>query len=243
MTYVAAVVTGVAVAGITAGLWANSGGPAPNGPTAAKSAAAGRVARDAGQDRAGTQQQQMAAAANRAQARGAAARPATAQRPADAASQLQTLDNTGKQYQFYDSVIPSAIPAGGIAAVYATGPFAASPSAVASRSKVMWIDVTGSDPQASALDTEPSDATPQQAATWAWNRLHQYPHALARIYTMRAEWPQVQALVASYPANIRARIRWWIADPTGYPHMVPGADATQWYWGSGYDESTANPNF
>ena len=241
MTYVAAVVTGVAVAGITAGLSANSGGPAANEPTAVKGGTAGRVAPDAGQDRAGTQQ--MAAAANRAQARGGAAHPAAAQRPADAASQVQTLVNTNKQYQFYDSVIPSAIPAGGIAAVYATGPFAASPSAVAGRSKVMWIDVSGADPQASALDTEPSDATPQVAATWAWNRLHQYPHALARIYTTISWWPQVQALVANYPPSIRDRIRWWIADPTGYPHMVPGADATQWYWGSTYDESTANPNF
>jgi hypothetical protein len=42
---------------------------------------------------------------------------------------------------------------------------------------------------------------------------------------------------------MRARIRWWIADPTGTPHIVPGSNATQWYWGTGYDESTALPGF
>ncbi len=38
---------------------------------------------------------------------------------------------------------------------------------------------------------------------------------------------------------MQARIRWWIANPTGYPHLVPGSDATQWYWGSSVDISTA----
>ena len=37
------------------------------------------------------------------------------------------------------------------------------------------------------------------------------------------------------------QVRWWIADPTGVPHVVPGAQATQWYWGHNYDISTALP--
>jgi hypothetical protein len=37
------------------------------------------------------------------------------------------------------------------------------------------------------------------------------------------------------------QVRWWIADPTGTPHIVPGADATQWYWGHSYDITTARP--
>jgi hypothetical protein len=41
---------------------------------------------------------------------------------------------------------------------------------------------------------------------------------------------------------MHSHIRWWIADPTGSPHIVPGADATQWYWGTGFDESTAKSN-
>jgi hypothetical protein len=57
-----------------------------------------------------------------------------------------------------------------------------------------------------------------------------------------SEWPQVQADVASLPSWMRSRIRWWVADPTGVPHIVPGSSATQWYWGATYDESMADPN-
>jgi len=53
----------------------------------------------------------------------------------------------------------------------------------------------------------------------------------------------VRAAVASFPAQMRARIHWWIANPTGRPHLVPGSDATQWYWGPSYDISTASPGF
>jgi hypothetical protein len=81
------------------------------------------------------------------------------------------------------------------------------------------------------------------AAGWVRAKLSADPHALARLYTMQSEWPAVQAAVATLPAHMRAQVRYWIADPTGYPHMVPGADATQWYWGKGYDITTAKPRF
>jgi hypothetical protein len=58
-----------------------------------------------------------------------------------------------------------------------------------------------------------------------------------------SEWPAVQAAVATLPAWMRAHIRWWIADPTGSPHIVPGSDATQWYWGQSFDTSSATPRF
>jgi hypothetical protein len=145
-------------------------------------------------------------------------------------------------WRFYDSVIPSAIPANGIVATYATGPYAVSPAQVAGRT-VIWIDVSGMDYNASALDVEPGDATPSMAASWAWHRLTDYPNAIAHIYTSLSEWPAVQAACATLPARTRSRIRWWIADPNGVPHIVPGSDATQWYWGQTYDISTATPNF
>src|SRR5258707_819964 len=132
-------------------------------------------------------------------------------------------------YLIYDSVIPSAIPAHDLVATYATGPFAVSPSQVAGRGPVLWIDVYGTDYEASALDVEPGDATPALAANWAWHRLSAHPDAIAHIYTALSEWPAVQAAVATLPAWMRARIRWWIAHPTGIPHIVPGSDATQWY--------------
>jgi hypothetical protein len=148
-----------------------------------------------------------------------------------------------KPYSIYDSVIPSAIPSSQKSvATYATGPFAASESQVAGRS-VMWIDTQGHDYKASVLDIEPGDATPSVAASWAWHRLKSNPHAIARLYTMISEWPAVKSAVASFPAQMRERIHWWIANPTGTPHLVPGSDATQWYWGSHYDITTAAPGF
>jgi hypothetical protein len=148
-----------------------------------------------------------------------------------------------KPYSIYDSVTPSAIPSSQKSvATYATGPFAASASQVAGK-KVTWIDTHGYDYKASALDIEPGDATPSVAASWAWHRLHAHPHAIARLYTMISEWPAVKSAVASFPAQMRDRIHYWIADPTGTPHLVPGSDATQWYWGSNYDITTASPGF
>jgi hypothetical protein len=160
--------------------------------------------------------------------------PAVAPHPAQAAP--------AKPYLIYDSVLPTAIPANNMVATYATGPYAATLSQVSGR-QVMWIDVYGTDYEASALDVEPTDATPDQAASWAYHRLRLHPTELAHIYTNISEWPQVQAACARLPGWMRSHIRWWIADPTGVPHVVPGSDATQWYWGSSYDISTATPRF
>ena len=147
-----------------------------------------------------------------------------------------------KPYLIYDSVTPSALPHHNVNAVYATGNYAASQAQVAGR-HVMWIDTTGSDHAASVLDVEPGDATPSMAASWARQRLTADPHALARIYTMRSEWSAAKAAIDSLPAKMRSHVRWWIADPTGHAHIVPGSDATQWYWGSSYDITTATPRF
>ncbi len=53
----------------------------------------------------------------------------------------------------------------------------------------------------------------------------------------------MKAATLSLPALTQSRIRWWIAYPTGSPHVVPGSQATQWYWGQNYDISTALPGF
>ncbi len=109
--------------------------------------------------------------------------------------------------------------------------------------KVLWIDTQGTDPRAAALDVEPGDATPAQAASWTWHKLRAAEKSVAIIYTMRSEWPAVRAAVSSLPGHMRSQVRWWIADPTGTPHVVRGASATQWYWGSRYDITTADPGF
>jgi hypothetical protein len=148
-----------------------------------------------------------------------------------------------KPYEMYDSVTPTAIPGGKAVATYATGPYAASPADVAGR-HVTWIDTNGTDPKgATVLDVEPGDATPAGAAAWAAQRLDAHPGNLAVIYTMRSEWPATQTAIASLPHWQQHHVRWWIADPTGTPHVVPGSDATQWYWGTHYDISTVNPGF
>lgn len=147
-----------------------------------------------------------------------------------------------KPYLMYDSVMPSTIPSGNVIATYATGPFAVPAASVAGH-QVLWIDTNATDPSADILDVEPGDATPQQAATWAQQKLSANPKALARIYTSLGEWSATQAAVGVLPATMRSRVRWWIADPTGAPHVLPGSDATQWYWGSSYDISTVSPRF
>jgi hypothetical protein len=142
-------------------------------------------------------------------------------------------------YRFYDSVTPSEIPAGHEVATYATGPFAVRASQVTGRN-VLWIDTQGTDPSANVLDVEPGDATPQMAATWAHSRLSEHPDALACIYTMQSDWSAARSAISTLPSWMQSHVRWWIADPTGAPHILPGATATQWYWGSNYDESSAN---
>jgi len=128
-------------------------------------------------------------------------------------------------------------------AVYATGGQPAQPSQLAGRGPVLWIDVVGTDPGANVLDVEPGCVSPSAVPGWVTARLTAHPGALAILYTTIDEWPTVRAEVASLPATMRAQIRWWIADPTGYAHVVPGSDATQWLWGSNYDVSTATPRF
>lgn len=148
-----------------------------------------------------------------------------------------------RPYLIYDSVTPTAIPAGQRVAVYANGMYQASWSAVAGRGKVLWIDTNGSNPGANVLDVEPGDATPAGAAHWVQARLNAHQNQLAIVYTYRSAWQAVRASVGSLPSWMQAKVRYWIADPTGVNHVVPGSNATQWSWGKTYDITTANPGF
>ena len=147
-----------------------------------------------------------------------------------------------KPYQIYDSVTPSSLPSGKAAAVYANGAYAASASQVKHQKSVLWIDTNGSNPGANVLDVEPGDATPAGAAAWAQQHLVKHPDSVAIIYTMRSSWQDVKDHVAHLPKAQQDNVRYWIADPTGVKHIVPGSDATQWYWGSSIDISAANPS-
>jgi len=148
-----------------------------------------------------------------------------------------------KPYQIYDSVTPGNIPWHHTAAVYANGNYAASSAQVAGRGHVLWIDTNGSDPRADALDVEPGDATPAGAAAWVHAKLNADHNHVAIVYTMISQWQAVKDNMAGLPHWMQDKVRYWIADPTGVDHVLPGANATQWYWGQNYDITTANPGF
>jgi hypothetical protein len=185
-----------------------------------------------------------------AQAKAAARSKAFAQAKAAAAVKAKAVaaakaraKAAAKPYIMYDSVTPSSIPSGKAAAVYANGAYAASSAQTAGHGSVLWIDTNGSDPAANVLDVEPGDATPAGAAQWVKQRLTHQPKSVAIVYTMKSDWQQVKDNVAALPGWMQSKVRYWIADPTGTPHVVPGSSATQWYWGNSYDVTTANPNF
>jgi hypothetical protein len=191
-----------------------------------------------------------AAPAKAAHAKAAPAKAAPAHAKLAAAAPRRAVQHkaarpTGptRPYTMYDSVTPGALPANQPAAVYADGAYAASSSQVSGHHSVLWIDTNGSDPNANVLDVEPGDATPAGSAQWVQSHLSKQPHSVAIIYTMRSDWSAVQEAVGGLPSWEQSHVRYWIADPTGVPHVVPGSSATQWYWGTSYDMSTANPNF
>jgi hypothetical protein len=183
-----------------------------------------------------------AAAAKTAARKVATARLAAARAQAVAAKIAAAKAAAAKPYTVYDSVTPGSIPSGATAAVYATGAYAAQPSSVTGHQSLLWIDTNGSDPSANVLDVEPGDATPAGAAHWVQQKLSDNRHAVAIVYTMKSDWQQVKDNVATLPGWMQSKVRYWIADPTGVAHIVPGASATQWYWGSHVDISTANPD-
>jgi hypothetical protein len=170
-------------------------------------------------------------------------KPAAKQAPTHQAAKKQAPAAAAKSYRIYDSVTPGTIPSGEVAAVYATGAYATSAAQVTGHHSVLWIDTDGSDPGANVLDVEPGDASPAGAAKWVRQRLTAHSDTVAIVYTMMSDWQQVKHEMAALPAAMRSKVRYWIADPTGTPHVVAGASATQWSWGDNYDISTANPNF
>jgi hypothetical protein len=179
--------------------------------------------------------------ARQAPARQAPAKPAPAKHaPAKKAAAKPKPKPKRYQYPIYDSVEPGALPHGKVAAVYANGAYQASGHQVRHAKSVLWIDTNGSNPGATVLDVEPGDATPHGAAVWVQQRLDRHPNSVAIVYTMRSSWQAVKDNVAHLPKWQQDKVRYWIADPTGVQHMVPGADATQWYWGAHIDISVAN---
>jgi hypothetical protein len=150
---------------------------------------------------------------------------------------------SAKPFTMYDSVSPTAVPSGQKLAAYADGTYQASWAQVAGHGKVVWIDVTGSNTGCDALDVEPGDATPAGAAAWVSAKLTKTPSSNAIVYTFKSDWGQVISNVNALPGWMHSHVKYWIADPTGSPHILPGSSATQWYWGANYDITQASPGF
>jgi hypothetical protein len=254
LTLAVAAATTVIVGAVSAGVAvAAAGPPEDHAARSLAAAAASGVSRQAAAIQAhqqhsqeGTEGHQATPAPGRASTAAASTPAAHASGPTQRrASSAQASQKPGaaKTYLIYDSVLPSALPSGQVIATYATGAKPAQPAELAGRGPVLWIDVEATDPGANVLDVEPGCASPAAIPTWVSERLSAHPGALAIIYTSIDEWPLAQSEVAGLPTAMRAQVRWWIADPTGYAHIVPGSDATQWYWGPSYDVSTATPRF
>jgi hypothetical protein len=194
---------------------------------------------------AAAQRQDAVAAAQRAAKAQAVAKQQAAKQAAakQAAAKAKAHAAPASPYLIYDSVKPEKLPQDKAAAVYVNGSYAASSSQMKGRDSVLWIDTNGSDPSANVLDVEPGDATPYGAAQWVQHRLSAQPDSVAIVYTMRSQWQAVKDNVGHLPGWMQSKVRYWIADPTGVPHVVPGSDATQWYWGDSFDVTTANPDF
>ena len=243
-----AVVTVLAVTGVLVGVVVGSGctaSAASDGGALSKAKAA-RLSGSAATSPAATAGHRQARTSNtpKLAAKARPAHHAAAKHPAAKPSAKPAPKKpAAHSYTLYDSVTPSAIPAHNKIATYSNGSYAVRPQQVANRGPVLWIDVKGSDTAASVLDVEPGDATPTQAADWAMHKLSTQPKALACIYTMRSEWGATRAAIAKLPSDMCSRIRWWIADPTGVKHIVPGSQATQWYWGQNYDISSVTSSF
>jgi hypothetical protein len=232
----AGVLSSAAISGAGGAVLGGASGAAPS--AAARSAAA--------RHEAAVRQHPAAAgpaSSQRARRNGGGQHPATPAHVAPRRHRHAVAATPAQPFLVYDSVSPETIPGNPVIATYADGPNPDSPSEVAGRGTVIWISITGYDFNASALDIEPGCASPSQAASWVSQRLTIHPHGVAILYTMISDWSAVQANVASLPSWMKSRIRWWIADPTGSPHIVPGSQATQWYWGPNYDISTALPGF
>jgi hypothetical protein len=233
-----------AVVGLMTGLIsASASTPAVAAPLHAPAASHTTAARQGGSTGTNPARSKAVLADHAASARKAAPQRAVLARKAAPQPRKQPVQQaaSNQPYSIYDSVTPWEIPAGQRVATYADGNFAVSPGQVAGRGQIAWIDVSGSDINASAIDVEPGNATPSVAANWALAKLDAQPGGVAWIYTMESEWPAVQYAVATtVPSRMWSHIHWWIADPTGVPHLVPGSSATQWYWGPNYDISEAD---
>lgn len=148
----------------------------------------------------------------------------------------------------YDAVEWSLIPrSAGYLAVYVNGMFAADTGEVSATfpsARIYLIDVNGTDPGASIKDVETGDITPENVPTAVNARFDAHPDSLCRVYVNLDNWAETKAnLLHNVAPEHKAQLRWWVANPTGIPHFVPGSNATQYKFGTDYDTSIIGDAF
>jgi hypothetical protein len=142
----------------------------------------------------------------------------------------------------YDSVEWQLIPrSAGYVAVYVNGMFAADTAEVSAtfpKARIFLIDVNGSDPGASIKDVETGDIRPDTVHEAINARFDAHPDALCRVYVNLSNWSVTRANInANVAPDKQLQVRWWVANPTGVPHFVPGSNGTQYSFGSQFDSS------
>lgn len=148
----------------------------------------------------------------------------------------------------YDSVEWQLIPHNALyLAVYGNGDFAVDTGEVAAtfpKARIYIIDVKGTDPGASIKDVETGDIHPENIHEAVNMRLDAHPDALCRVYVNLDNWAATKANIrTNVTAERQQQVRWWVANPTGLAHFVPGSNATQYRWGEQFDTSLIGRNF
>lgn len=120
----------------------------------------------------------------------------------------------------------------GPVAGYIDGKVSAWPSAAWSRFEAGAVRISVlANPLADVFDVEKGNvgAGPVQAAIVERSKAG----LLSVVYTSRSQWTSVRADLA----EVGEWVRWFIADWTGQPHLLPGSVGTQYASLAGYDES------
>lgn len=136
----------------------------------------------------------------------------------------------------YDSVNPSAIPlSAALVASYVDG-FGGYNAAVARFGAKRSVSISVHDADADVADVEAGGMTPAELPSWIERQQARgFPHPV--VYCNRSTWPSVRAAVGA------RHVSYWIADWTGVPHTLPGADAVQYMSTHSYDLSWVLPSF
>lgn len=84
-------------------------------------------------------------------------------------------------------------------------------------------------PLADVFDYERGTAPLAQVRTAVADRAKAYLPSV--VYVNESNWSTAKQDLRGLP------VAWWVADPTGKEHLVPGSVATQWGWFGTYDIS------